>query len=104
MKPLFIPLMGEYYDRFAAGTKTEELRLYGPRWNEKTCTPGRPVVLSRGYGKRSRMQGVISGFKKRSGQTLDSEHSKAIKLIYGTLLVPIAVIQIADLRPVNGSD
>lgn len=42
--PLFIPLTGEFYDAFANGSKTEELRRYGPRWNERTCPVGRAVV------------------------------------------------------------
>lgn len=60
--PLFIPLMTRFYRAFEDGSKTVELRLYGKRWNEQTCPVGRPVVLSHGYGKKERMQGVISGF------------------------------------------
>lgn len=58
-KPLFIPLNGEYYDAFERGDKTDEYRAYGPRWNVKTCYPGREVILSRGYGKKNRMLGMI---------------------------------------------
>jgi hypothetical protein len=58
-KPLFIPLKAEYYDAFEAGVKVCEYRRYGPRWNEKTCRPGRHVVLSRGYGKGHRLYGTI---------------------------------------------
>ena len=47
MKPLFIPLNTEYFEAFADGSKGEELRLYGPRWNEETCKLGREVVLSK---------------------------------------------------------
>jgi hypothetical protein len=65
VKPLFIPLTGRYFDQFLGGTKPnmEELRPYGPRWNEQTCQIGRPVVLSRGYGRRHRIQGRIVGFR-----------------------------------------
>lgn len=59
MKPLFIPLKGEYYDLFAAGVKGWEYRAYGARWNERTCTVGRNVVLSRGYGKKHRLNGRV---------------------------------------------
>jgi ASC-1-like (ASCH) protein len=59
MKPLFIPLRSEYFDAFASGKKTCEWRIYGPRWNEKTCTPGREVTLSKGYGKHQRLRGII---------------------------------------------
>lgn len=65
MKPLFIPLTGEYFDQFLNGTKPnmEELRPYGPRWNERTCQVGRPVVLSRGYGKQHRITGRVVAFR-----------------------------------------
>lgn len=62
-KPLFIPLKAQYYAAFAEGRKTEEYRLYGPRWNERTCHIGRQVTLSRGYGKKNRLHGHVSGFR-----------------------------------------
>lgn len=65
MKPLFIPLKTKYFDAFAAGTKAVEYRRHGPRWNAETCQIGRPVVLSHGYGKRRRLQGVIVDFGTR---------------------------------------
>jgi hypothetical protein len=65
MKPLFIPLKTEFYTAFAYGLKDTEYRLYGPRWNEKTCPIGRPVILSHGYGRRRRLAGVIVGFERR---------------------------------------
>lgn len=61
-KPLFIPLKAVFFDAFKAGTKTVEYRLRGPRWNAETCRVGRPVVLSRGYGKQHRLTGVVSAF------------------------------------------
>lgn len=61
-KPLFVALAGAYYDAFERGEKTVEYRVHGPRWNERTCRPGRPVVLSRGYGRARRLTGVITGF------------------------------------------
>jgi hypothetical protein len=60
-KPLFIPLNRQYWEAFAAGTKTEEWRRHSPRWNARTCRPGRPVVLSCGYSGR-RLQGVVRAF------------------------------------------
>lgn len=59
---LFIPLRAEYFDAFARGSKTYEYRKRGPRWNAETCTIGRRVVLSRGYGKAHRLTGTITGF------------------------------------------
>lgn len=61
-RALFIPLKGKYFDAFANGTKTTEYRLRGPRWNAETCRIGRRVVLSRGYGKKHRLNGIITGF------------------------------------------
>lgn len=63
MPAMFLPLKGEFYDQFIGGSKQEEFRIYGPRWNERTCPIGRPVVLSRGYGIRHRTNGVIVGFR-----------------------------------------
>jgi len=94
MKPLFIPLKTEYYEAFANGSKTEELRLYGPRWNENTCKVGRGVVLSKGYGKTARMTGKVWKFKKQRGDLFGSTYRTAIRKIYGTLEIDIACISI----------
>jgi hypothetical protein len=94
MKPLFIPLKTVYYDDFAAGTKHDELRVYGPRWNETTCAIGRPVTLSKGYGKRNRLSGKIAAFKRQHGSTFGSTYRAAITACYGTLDVWIACIGI----------
>ena len=58
-KALFIPLKKCYFDAFASGRKTVEYRKAGKRWNLKTCTPGREVILSCGYGKQKRLAGRI---------------------------------------------
>ena len=60
--PLFIPLKTAYYEAFADGSKTVEYRRYGRGWNERTCPVGRPVVLSKGYGKANRLRGRITRF------------------------------------------
>ena len=62
MKPLFVPLKAEHYEDVQIGTKRIEYRLYGKRWNEKTCLVGRRITLSKGYGKGNRINGVIVGF------------------------------------------
>ncbi len=62
VKPLFIPLRAQYFADFVAGMKHYEYRPLGPRWNEKVCFRGRPVLLSRGYGLRERATGVITEF------------------------------------------
>lgn len=94
-RPLFLPLKAEYYAAFANGTKTYELRKYGKRWNEKVCTPGRGIVLSRGYGKEKRMTGTITGFRKRPAEWLFIDDKIALQSIYGTLEFDVAVISIA---------
>lgn len=60
--PLFIPLKTCYFEQFANGTKTVEYRRYGRGWNHDTCRVGRPVVISKGYGKYSRLTGQIVTF------------------------------------------
>lgn len=62
MKPLFIPLKSEFFEAFRRGEKKTEYRLYGARWNGSTCAPGRPVVLSKGYGKHARLYGQVQSF------------------------------------------
>lgn len=93
-KALFIPLKAEYFDAFADGSKREELRLYGPRWNERTCAIGRRVTLSRGYGRHQRLSGRIWKFKRQHGSTFGSTYRAAIERLYGTLDVWIACISI----------
>jgi len=98
MKPLFIPLKTEYYKAFADGSKTEEVRLYGPRWNDKTCVVDRDVVVSKGYGKHSRMTGKVAFFVKTHGTHLSPANQKAVKAVYGTLDVLVALIGIYKLK------
>lgn len=95
--PLFIPLKTEYYEQFRSGEKIEELRLYGRKWNEKTCRVGRTVTLSKGYGKKERIKGRITGFKVQLGHTFGSTYQKAIMDVYGRLDVEIACIGIKVL-------
>lgn len=61
MKALFIPLTTRYFREFEAGLKRVEYRRYGPRWNERTCAPGRAVTLSHGYSG-SRISARITSF------------------------------------------
>lgn len=101
MKPLFIPLTTKYFEAFKGGSKTDELRLYGKRWNKKTCFVGREVVLSKGYGKHERLKGKIWKFKKQHGSTFGSTYKKSILDIFFNLNVDIAVISITDLKPIR---
>lgn len=63
MNPLFIPLKSEFFEAFCDGSKDTEFRLYGPRWNERTCPLGRPVTISKGYGVKHRRTGLVIGFE-----------------------------------------
>ena len=99
MKPLFIPLNTEFYEKFKSGEKTEELRKYGPRWNYDTCQIGREVILSKGYGKSERLRGVIWKFKKQHGQLFGTGYRESIRKVFGTENVDIACISITDLKP-----
>jgi len=100
-KPLFVPLMTQYYDAFASGQKHEELRLYGKRWNEKTCPVGREVILSKGYGKQNRMKARIWEFRKRDPKTFGSTYQQAVIDRYGSLDVVIAEIRLTDFQPLE---
>lgn len=105
MKPLFIPLRAIYFDAFEQGTKSDELRRYGPRWNERTCTIGRPVVLSCGYGTGRRLTGCVVRFKRQHGTTFGSTYRASIEKLFGTLDLWIACIGIeVDRPPVDDAD
>lgn len=102
-KPLFIPLKSEYFDAFKDGSKTDELRLYGKRWNENTCRPGREVVLSRGYGKQQRMRGVIGSFQRIRPAELPPRDMDAMIDCYGSVVAhDIARIGIKIELPEKG--
>lgn len=59
---LFIPLRKQYFEAFADGRKQWEYRRHGTRWNAETCSIGRRVVLSLGYGKARRLTGRVADF------------------------------------------
>ena len=91
MKPLFIALKTEYFEAFKAGTKDTEYRPYGPRWNERTCPIGRPVVLSKGYGKAHRLTSYIIGFSRSAVPTT----TRAWRNCYGDRGGDAACIRVA---------
>lgn len=91
-KPLFIPLNFEFWYAFRCGEKFDELRLYGPRWNEKTCRIGRKVVLSKGYGTAHRIIAEIGDFHKREASFFDEKRQANIFRLFDTLKKPIAQI------------
>ena len=82
-KPLFIPLMSQYYEAFLDGSKDTEYRLYGPFWNERNCQVGRAVTLSKGYGKKHRLSGIVSSFERVTIKQVPRDIEKALDEIYG---------------------
>lgn len=88
--PLFVPLKAKHFDAFAAGQKWIEFRPYGPRWNERTCTLWRPVTLSRGYGRRHRLRGMVDGFEVSQEPTQTADWRDC----YGPAAVDVACIHI----------
>jgi hypothetical protein len=98
LKPVFVPLKLKHFNEFALGDKRSELRLYGPRWNERVCIVGRRVVLSMGYGTRLRISGVIREFHKRRAHTFGSTYQADIDSLFGPGDHWIAEIRI-DLDP-----
>jgi len=91
-RPLFIPLKTEFFLAFKSGSKKHEYRLYGPRWNERTCRVGRAVVLSKGYGKHERLCGTVKSFTKHAEPP--KEQCAALERCFGQIYEPIADIEI----------
>jgi len=95
LKPLFIALKSEHFISFESGGKKFEIRKYGKRWNEKTCPVGRKVILSKGYGKKHRMNGNITSFSKLSANALSERDRVVVTLIYGSLDFYVSMIGIS---------
>lgn len=93
-KALFIPLKTEHFEAFQRGDKHAEYRIYGSRWNERTCTVGRPVTISKGYGKRARISGTVTKFDRVNPRTLGELLRIALLNCFGSLDRDIAVISI----------
>lgn len=94
--PLFIPLKAEHFDDFESGEKGSELRPYGQRWNEDTCSDGRLVILARGYGKQRRLYGRV----RHLIVSMEPSTRPEWVAIYGPGLVDVAVIVI-DLEQIS---
>lgn len=81
IKPLFLPLKTEYFNAFKNGSKTHELRV-GARWGHIYCHIGRKVILSKGYGKYERLNGMITSFEAVSVDSLSDNDYNAVKELY----------------------
>lgn len=97
-KPLFIPLNSEHYEAFKDGSKGDEYRLNGKRWNTKTCYVGRKVVLSKGYGKKNRLYGVITRVVIKKAIELPSKVQSDVLVIYGMGNHEMICIGIGELK------
>jgi hypothetical protein len=95
-RPLFVPLLGVWFDAFERGEKFDEWRRAGSRWNTERCYPGRAVTLSRGYNGR-RLSARIADVAIRKSSDLPS----AFRL-YGDALCLVMTLQ--DIIPVRRGD
>lgn len=92
MKPLFVPLRKIYFTEFADGLKTTEFRVLGPRWNDRVCFAGRPVVLSCGYSG-PRILTSVAAFS-----AVDSSSDEHLSAFFGAGIM-LAAIRMALCRP-----
>lgn len=98
-RPLFIPLNAEHFEAFEAGEKSEEYRAPGGRWNARTCRPGRPVVLSYGYGKQRRLRARVRDFRHVKVSELPLKAREAVRAIYDSIEAVAAIgIDIEDTQ------
>lgn len=97
-KPLFIPLNTKYYEAFEDGSKDTEYRIHGPRWNRVTCWEGRAVTLSKGYGKKNRLHGVIKHLWTTNSISLNLDIQMVIEEIYGKGTHEIICIEVGELK------
>ena len=97
IRPLFIPLNTEYFEQFENGIKTVEYRRYGNRWNLRKCFPGRPVILSCGYGKQRRLSGVVKSFKTSKVENCQAKDD-FIKIYGNDNNYLVAEIEIIDIE------
>jgi hypothetical protein len=91
-RPLFVPLKTEWFRAFASGSKREEFRVFGPRWNERTCAVGRRVTLSHGYSRRERLHGQVARFERRAWDSFSAAQQARLCEVFGRSDVDVAVI------------
>jgi hypothetical protein len=91
-KPLFVPLMGIWFDLFERGEKFDEWRKLGARWRVGNCPPGRAVVLSRGYSGRRLSARILHVAERRA-----IENPGAFSLYGDALCLVMTLHQITPL-------
>lgn len=106
-KPLFLPLGAQFFDDFMSGEKTAEYRLFGPRWNLKTCIPGRQIMLSRGYGQQNRAMGIIKAVHIFELIELGLELQDSLRFLYNRKRIEnpeVIAIEITDIHRIFYQD
>lgn len=88
MKPYFLPLKAEPYERIEAGLQMSEIRPNNHRgWNHSNIFPGRILNLSYGYGKKRRMLKTVTNIiitrNLEEEKNITGEHIKLVYKIYG---------------------
>jgi hypothetical protein len=87
MKPYFLPIKKEYYNKIESGVQRSEIRPNNHRgWNVKNIYPGRSINISCGYGKQKRMLRTVWNTIVTHDLRLEDiseEHIKAVESIYG---------------------
>lgn len=99
--PVFCPLKTQPYNRFKYGFKTYEMRIYGDRWNNKTCPVERRVILSKGYGNIDRTEKIITKTELKYYVELSAEDKQELRGCYPDIADHTLVILI-HLGDVNG--
>lgn len=87
IKPLFVPLMKEYFLKIKRGEQDCEIRPNHHRgWRLKNVYPGRLITFSNGYGKHDRVTKEVQRISVTPDLTLENLpqwHIDAVEKIYG---------------------
>jgi hypothetical protein len=87
MKPLFVPLMKEYFLKIKAAEQDCEIRPNPNRgWNVKNVYPGRLITFSNGYGKHDRVTKKVCRIKVTTDLNsinIPKWHIDVVEQIYG---------------------
>ena len=103
-EPGFIALKKKYYNDFKQGLKNREYRIYGGRWLCRNYPPGRPMVLSCGYGRKNRLSAVVKrAFVERHAR-LPSEVHLAMKECFDFDIDPETEIFVIEFHSIKEID
>ena len=91
---LEIKVFEKYFEQWIDRKKKYEMRIYGEKWNEKTCRVGKKAIIRCGSKGLSSVSGVISGFSVVEACDLPQSDQDTIKEIWGTIDLTMACIEI----------